>query len=353
MKIALLAPFEETVPPKRYGGTERAVYNLAEELVGFGHDVTLFASGDSKTSAKLVPGVPKAIRVLRFSNNPHTRSALNYEGIANILEPLQREHFDIVHNHIGWQLLSFKDSIDAPIITTLHGNLALEDSYLKSYYVNERFMYDRYKDMPFISISDSQRRNARHLNYIATVYHGIRTEEFPFNENPRDYLMFLGRIHPQKGPEYAIEIAKKTGQKLVIAAKVDPAEENYFKRVIKPQIDGKQITFVKEPSDKPKLALLQRARALIAPIQWDEPFGIVNIEALACGTPVITINRGSTSEIIIDGKVGYLCKNVKAMIKRVADIDKINRQDCRRHVEQHFTARQEAERYIAAYKKVQ
>ena len=353
MKIALLAPFEEAVPPKKYGGTERVVYNLAQELIALGHDVTLFASADSKIkNVRLIPGVPKAIRMLRSAQNPHTRTALNSEGLANVLPTLQNERFDIVHNHIGWPAFLFKDFIKSPIITTLHGNLAQEDSALKRYYDNERYMYNKYKDMPYVSISNAQRRNEPQLNYIATVYNGIQVETVRYNKTPKDYLMFLGRIHPHKGPEYAIEIAKKTKQKLIIAAKIDPAERDYFKQVIKPHIDGKQIVFIAEPPDRTKFALLQGARAIISPIQWDEPFGLVNIEALASGTPVITIKRGSTAEIIINGKVGYLCKDVKEMARRVKDIDKISRLACRRHVEENFSAKKMAEEYLVAYKKV-
>src|SRR5882762_2326673 len=235
MKVALLAPFEETVPPGKYGGTERVVYNIAEELVRLGHDVTLFASGDSQTSAKLVPCVDRAIRTSPAARNQKTRQAENLRGLVKAIGLIRHGDFDIVHNHFGWQALLFKDILNHPIITTLHGTLAEP---------TEKYMHELYKDTPFVSISDSQRRHAPSLNYVATVYNGINTEEFPCNETPDDYIMFLGRIHPHKGPEYAIEIAKESGQKLIMAAKIDPIDEQYFEDVVKPGIDNEQIIFI-------------------------------------------------------------------------------------------------------------
>jgi glycosyltransferase involved in cell wall biosynthesis len=340
LKIVLLAPFEEPVPPKKYGGTELIVYNLAEELVGLGHDVTLIASGDSTTTAKLVPAVDEAIRTLTKARNPQTRMALKYQGLANALNIVVNGKFDILHNHYGWQLLMFKQLLNCPIITTLHGTLADP---------TEQEMYSLHREMPYISISESQRLHGPQLNYVDTVYNGIQVERFEFNDQPKDYLAFLGRISPQKGPEYAIELAKKTNQRLIIAAKIDPVDESYFRQIVEPLIDGEQISFIGEVDHTAKVDLLKYAKALISPLQWDEPFGIVNVEALACGTPVITINRGSMPEILIDGKTGFLCSNIDEMISRVADIDTINRQACRDHVEQYFTAHGMAEHYLKTY----
>jgi glycosyltransferase involved in cell wall biosynthesis len=343
VKVALIAPFEEPVPPPGYGGTERVVYNLAEGLVQLGHDVTLFASAHSHTSAKLIACVKQPIRTSPLARNHQTRQAENLRGLVKALGIIRNGDYDIVHNHFGWQALLFNDLFQHPLITTLHGTLAEP---------TEKYMHTLYKELPFVSISNSQRRHGPDLNYVATVYNGIDVEKFSFNDKPKDYLMFLGRIHPHKGPEYAIEIAKKSGRKLIIAAKIDPVDEAYFEAVVKPYIDGEQIIFVPEPEERPKIDLLKNAAAVIAPIQWDEPFGIVNIEALACGTPVITIKRGSTPEIIIDGKNGYLCSNIDEMIDRVADIGKINRRDCRARVAEHFTALQMAKGYEKAYRKV-
>jgi glycosyltransferase involved in cell wall biosynthesis len=340
LRIALLAPFEEPVPPKKYGGTELIVYNLAEELVDLGHDVTLIASGDSTTTAKLVPAVDKSIRTLIKARNPQTRMALNYQGLANALAIIVEGDFDILHSHYGWPLLMFRQLLNCPVITTLHGTLADP---------TEQEMYSLHREMPYISISNSQRRHGPQLNYVDTVYNGIQVERFEFNNKPKNYLAFLGRISPQKGPEYAIELAKKTNQRLVIAAKIDLVDESYYEQVVKPLIDGKQISFIGEVDHEAKVDLLKNAKALISPLQWDEPFGIVNVEALACGTPVITINRGSMPEILVDGKVGFLCSNIDEMISKVADISTINRQACRKHVEQNFTAHGMAEHYLKIY----
>jgi glycosyltransferase involved in cell wall biosynthesis len=351
MRVALLSPFEETVPPKKYGGTELVVSGIAEELIKLGHDVTLFASGDSITKTRLIPGVDKAIRVMKEAYNPATRIALNLEGIAKSLAYITQHEFDIVHNHIGWQVLLFKDIIKPPILTTLHGSL---DKNLdpKDFYQNEFYMYQRYKNMNYVSISQSQRRHGPDLNYIDTIHHGIDVESFSFNSKPKNYLGFLGRIHYQKGPEFAIEIARKTGHELIIAAKIAPEDEQYFTQKIKPLIDGKQIKYIGEVNHRQKVKFLRNAKAVLSPIQWDEPFGLTNIESMACGTPVIALGRGALNEIIEDGEVGYLCRSVKKMIARVSDIDKINRLDCRRYVEQNFTNRIEAENYVKAYRKI-
>jgi glycosyltransferase involved in cell wall biosynthesis len=340
MKIALLAPFEETVPPVKYGGIELVVYSLAEELKKMGQDVTLLASGDSHTSTKLAKCVPKAIRTLKQARNQRTRVALNYQGVARAIEIINEGDFDIVHNHLGWEPLLFKNSINSPLVTTLHGTLADP---------TEKLMYDQYKESTFISISDSQRRHGPSLNYVATVHNGIDVGSFDYSDKPGDYLAFLGRISPEKGPAYAIEIAKKTGQRLVIAAKIDPLDEQYFDAFIEPLVDGEQISFIGEIGHKAKVELLKNARALLSPSQWDEPFGLVNIEAMACGTPVVAINRGSMPEIIINNKTGYLCSNIDEMIDSIDRIDMINRFDCRKHVEENFSSGLMAERYLKVY----
>ena len=343
MKIALWAPFEEPVPPVKYGGIEIVVYNLAEELKKMGHDVTLLASGDSHTSTKLVKCVPKAIRTQRQARNFRTRIALNYQGVAKAIEVINDGDFDIVHNHFGWQPLLFKNSINTPMVTTLHGTLADP---------TEKLMHDQYREAAFISISDSQRRHGPSLNYIATVHNGIDVDSFDYADKPGDYLAFLGRVSPEKGLAYAVQIAKKTGQRLIIAAKIDPLDEQYYDEFIEPLIDGDQIKYIGEIDHKAKVKLLKNARALLSPLQWDEPFGIVTIEAMACGTPVVTINRGSMPEIIVNNKTGFLCSNVDEMIDRIADVDKISRLACREHVEKNFSSRLMAERYLEAYKQV-
>lgn len=343
MKIALLAPFEETVPPLKYGGTELVVYNLAEQLLLLGHDVTLLASGDSKTSAKLAACNPKAIRTLSEARNQKTRVAFNYESLAKAIEIINKENFDIIHNHFGWTTLLFKNLVNGPIVTTLHGTLADP---------TEKLMFTKYKDYDFISISDSQRRHGPSLNYIATIHNGIDVDRFEYNDKPQDYLVFLGRMSPEKGPAYAIEIAKKTNSRLIMAAKIDPLDEKYFEEEVKPLLDGKRITFIGEINHEQKVELLKNARALLSPLQWDEPFGLVNTEAMACGTPVIAINRGSMPELIVNNKTGYLCSNIDEMIDKVAEIDGLDRSACRLHVQQNFNAKLMAQRYHEAYKMV-
>ncbi len=345
MKIALVAPLEESVPPHKYGGTERVVDLLAKELVQLGHDVTLLASGDSKTTAKLIVCSKYSIRTSPASKNPTLRRALNLEGLSKALDYLKKHDFDIIHNHFGWEFLLFSKFIKTPYVTTLHGSLnkKIEPTAYK--------MHGYYKKSPVISISHSQRKPSPCLNYVGTVYNGIDVEEFEFNDKPKDYLFFLGRIHPQKGPDKAIEIAKKTNHKLIIAAKVDPLDYQYFVKKIKPQIDNQQIIYIGEVNQKEKINLLKNAKALISPITWDEPFGIVNIESLACGTPVITISRGSIPEIL-NKRVAFLCKNTEEMIKKVDKINRIDRKECRRHVEDHFNSRLMAQNYLNIYKKL-
>lgn len=337
MKIALLAPFEERVPPRKYGGIERVVYDLAEELHRRGHEVTVFASGDSKISGRLIPIVPKAIG----SGKPkRIREALTYQGLTKVVTLLAKEQFDILHNHIGWQALLFRNMFKLPVITTMHWVL---DN------VCEKFMYDQYRDMPFVSISNMQRKPLPNMNYMGTIYHGIQLDKFPFKKKKGDYLAFLGRFSPVKGPVQAIEIAKKTKQRLVMAAKINEFERDYYEQKIKPHIDGKQIIYIGEVGDAEKAKLLGGARALLSPLQWDEPFGLTNIEAMACGTPVIGLKCGSLPEIIKHGQVGLLCDTVADMIASVADIDTIDRAACRDYVAKHFAVRRMADDYLRLY----
>lgn len=346
MKIALLSPFEEPVPPPKYGGTERIVYTLAEEFVALGHDVTLYASADSQTSARLVPCTPRGIRTLAEAKDPATRQALNLHALATALQHARDTTYDIIHNHFGWQTLLFNSFLDWPIVTTLHGTLD------KALMPTEHKMHNYFREAPFISISNSQRRHSPKLNYLDTVYHGIHPEEFEFNDRPHDYLAFLGRIHPQKGPVHAIKLALKTGQKLVIAAKIDPDNVGYYKKQVRPLIDGKQIVFIGEVGHDEKVRLLKNARALLSPLQWDEPFGITNIEAMACGTPVITLRRGSMAEIIDDGRTGFLCRTPREMAAAIGRIDEIDRAYCRAQVEAGFTARGMAQKYIRVFEEL-
>lgn len=339
----MLSPFEESVPPKKYGGTELVVYNLIEELVKMGHDVTLFATGDSKTSAKLMKIFPQSIRSFSEHIDMKTREALKYMGLGKAIEYLYKKKFDIIHNHIGWRVLPFYKIIDGPVITTLHGPLNV---------IYQQKVYGAYPGSNYVSISFNQRKPMPQLNFVANVYNGIKIEIFRFYEKPKDYFAFLGRMSPEKGPVQAIEIAKKAGVKLIMAAKVDLADLDYFEKKVKPLVDGKEIKYIGEVDHEGKLELLGNAKALIAPIQWEEPFGLFFTEAMACGTPVISMRRGSVPEILIDGKTGFICKNLDEAAEKIGEIEKINRKDCYNHVKENFSSRKMADEYIAAYKKV-
>jgi glycosyltransferase involved in cell wall biosynthesis len=338
VKIALVAPIEESVPPTKYGGTERVIASLADQLIELGHDVTLLASGDSVSKAKLVPVIERSNRSY-IRSEPRTWFNRQVDALYKTVNTLDKQNFDIIHNHIDATLLLFQNFLKTPIVTTFHGPV-------------EYFTNTLYKDQPFVSISDSQRKLAKQLNYVATVHNAIDVAKFTFNDKPDDYLVFLGRFHPDKGPEQAIEIARRTGRKLIMAAKVDPLDRAYFDKSLRPLIDDKQIVYMGEVDQKEKIKLLGRAQALLSPIQWEEPFGLVNIEALACGTPVVTMNRGSMPEIIKDGQVGFICTSLDEMVERLKEVGKISRINCRRHAEKYFDSKLMAERYLAAYQKV-
>ncbi len=342
MKIAMLAPFEERVPPVKYGGTEVIVYTLAEELVKLGHEVSLFASGDSVTSAGLVPVVPKAFG---SAASKRLREALTYKALTKVVQRFGDESYDIIHNHIGWQFLLFRDFIKSPVLTTIHW--ALDNPV-------EKLMYQMHGDMPYASISHSQQKPLPDLNYVDVAYHGLHIEDFPFSAKSQDYLAFLGRFSPVKGPLEAIEIAKKTGHRLLMAAKINDFERVFYERRIKPLIDGKQIVYLGEIEPEQRADLLGGAKALLSPISWEEPFGLTNIEALACGTPVIAMARGALPEVMSrdDSKIGFLCNNVSEMIEAVGRLSEINRHDCRAYAMRHFCGSAMAHRYVKLYEKV-
>lgn len=345
MRIALLAPVEENVPPPKYGGTELVVSNLAEGLTKAGHEVHLYATGESQTSAKLIPVFERPVRVLTpDSKDMKLREAFKYLAIGKMFELLGREKYDIVHNHIGWRLMSFQSLMPAPMVTTLHGPLDAS-------YVN--YVYKQFQGSNYISISDVQRRPMPDLNYTATVYNGIQVEKFEFNPSPKDYVAFLGRMSPEKGPKQAIMAAKAAGVKLVMAAKIDAVDQDYFKKEIEPLIDGEQVKFIGEVDHVGKVALLKDAKALLALIQWEEPFGLFMTEAMACGTPVIATMRGSVPELVEHGKNGYIVENTaEAAATAIREISNINRQACRTVVEQRFSVEKMVEGYLTAYQKV-
>ena len=343
LKIALLAPFEESIPPKKYGGTELIVYHLAQELTKRKHKVYLIAAGDSKTKAKLFPIFPKALRTYPKAQNLKSRDALKFIGLGKVLEYLKNIKPDIIHNHIGWRFLPFAHLFKALTVTTLHGPLNID---------YQKMVYGSFSNAYYISISNNQRIPFQKLNYIGTVYNGIDVNKFPFSKKKGRYLAFLGRMSPEKGPVQAIHIAKKTKFKFKIAAKVDTVDKEFFEKKVLPLIDGKKIEFLGEVNNKEKLKLLKNAAALLCPIQWREPFGLFFIEAMACGTPVIAFRRGSVPEIIKHGKTGFIVKNIKQAINVVKKIDQIDRKECRKHVKKNFSIEKMVDEYEKLYYKI-
>jgi glycosyltransferase involved in cell wall biosynthesis len=338
MRIAQIAPLQERVPPKLYGGTERIVSYLTEELVRQGHDVTLFASGDSKTTAKLVPCCDLALRL-----NPSVKDFLPYHVI--MLEEVRKQanDFDVLHFHI--------DLLHAPLIrpfvhrtvTTQHGRLDLPD--LAPF-------YGVFRDIPLVSVSDSQRSYLHHANWVGTVHHGVPRDLLPFS--PRaggGYLAFLGRISPEKGPNRAIEIAVRAGMPLKIAAKVDRVDQAYWDDIIHPMVNAHpNVEYLGEISEAEKPAFLGDAAALLFPIDWPEPFGLVMIEAMACGTPVIAFRRGSVPEIVDEGTSGFIVDTVEQAVARVPRIASLDRDKVRAAFQRRFTVERMAHDYLEIYR---
>src|SRR6516164_9517512 len=317
MRIAQISPLFEAVPPKLYGGTERVVYSLTEELVGMGHDVTLFASGDSVTSATLAPMRDRALRIYR-----------------------RADEFDVLHFHTDYFPLSLFSRQRTPFLTTLHGRLDIPEF---------KDVYELF-DAPFVSISDSQRRPIPRLNWIRTVHHGMPADLLTPQPAKQDYLAFLGRISPEKGVDKAIRIAGAAGMRLVIAAKVDNADKKYFENEIKPLLDASPwVEFIGEINDAQKPAFLSGAHALLFPIDWPEPFGLVMIESMACGTPVIAFNRGSVPEVIDNGLTGFIVRDEPAAVAAVERLGALDRGHVRRQFERRFSARRMAEDYLEVY----
>lgn len=342
MRIAVVAPLEEPVPPRTYGGTELVVFNLVEELVSGGHGVTLFAPGNSRTSARLEPVFDTNLRAHPDGANAARRDVLKFSGLGRAIEKLADQGYDIIHNHIGWRIMPFASLLRAPMITTLHGNLR-----------DERLAYTfrQFPTSPYVSISDSQREPMPDLNYVATVYNGIDCATFDYRDSPDDYFAFLGRFSPEKGAVEAIEAARAAGVRLRMAAKIDVADREYYELAVKPLIDGKQIEYIGEVDHAGKNELLKKARGLLMPINWDEPFGLVMIEALVCGCPVIANRRGSVPEIVND-EVGFITESHDEIVAAIHRIDEINRARCRDYACERFERAAMAKGYVRAYEKV-
>jgi glycosyltransferase involved in cell wall biosynthesis len=341
MKIAQIAPLAESVPPKLYGGTERIVSYLTEELVALGHDVTLFASGDSRTAARLVPGCEVALRL-----NPKVKDPLPYH-VAMIDEVRRRAHeFDVLHFHCDFLHAPVVRDFADRTVTTLHGRLDLPD--LPAF-------YSAFPELPLISISDDQRRPLPRANYVATVHHGLPSKLLPFSPWPKGgYLAFLGRISPEKRPDRAIEIAARAGRRLRIAAKIDAADKAYWDETIEPLVrDHPNVEFIGEIDERRKVSFLGEADALLFPIDWPEPFGLVMIEAMACGTPVIAFDQGSVPEVVDDGVTGFVVRSVEEAAEAVQAIGELDRRRIRSVFEDRFSARRMALDYLAIYRDLQ
>lgn len=339
MRIAQLAPLHEAVPPRRYGGTERVVSWLTEELVRRGHEVTLFASGDSRTQARLVPCAEQALRL-----DPRVRDPLAHHVL--MLEQLRTRagEFDVVHFHIDYLHFPLMRALGLPHVTTLHGRLDLWDL---------EALYAAYGDMPLVSISDAQRRPLAGARWMATVHHGLPAGQYPFSPRGGHRLVFLGRICPEKRPDRAIEIATRAGRELVIAAKVDAADRDYFEACIRPLLSRPNVQFVGEVTDREKVALLGEAHALVMPVDWPEPFGLVMIEAMACGTPVLAWRAGSTPEVVDDGVSGRLVDGIDAAVRAVEEIGSLDRRAVRACFEARFTVERMADAYVDVYTRLQ
>jgi glycosyltransferase involved in cell wall biosynthesis len=335
MRIAQIAPLFEAVPPKLYGGTERVVSNLTEELVAMGHDVTLFASGDSVTSARLEAVWPQAIRL-----DPTVKDWI--AAYMRMLELIYRraDEFDVLHFHIDYFPFSLFKRQRTPFVTTLHGRLDLPEFAQ---------VYNLFPDVPLISISDNQRLPLPRIGWIRTVLHGLPENLLTPQPVKQDYLAFLGRISPEKGIDKAIRIAAATGMKLKVAAKVDRADQDYYDREIRPLLGAGHVEFIGEINDARKPEFLSGAHALLFPIDWPEPFGLVMIEAMACGTPVIAFDRGSVPEVIDDGISGFIVADEAAAIAAVGRLGELDRARVRQQFERRFTARRMAEDYMEAY----
>jgi len=336
MRIAQIAPLYEAVPPKLYGGTERVVSYLTEALVDLGHDVTLFASGDSVTSARLEPAWPRALRLdptIRDTMAPHML----------LLEQVRRvaDEFDVLHFHLDYLPFPLFNELATPFVTTLHGRLDLPEL---------QPVFDAFPHAPVVSISDSQRQPLPQANWLNTIYHGLPEQLLtPQPHRKPEYLAFLGRICPEKRVDTAIRIAAQSGLPLKIAAKVDKADQDYFKAEIEPLLSQAHVEFVGEINEAQKPEFLSGAKALLFPIDWSEPFGLVMIESMACGTPVIAFNRGSVPEVIDHGLTGYIVEDVQGAVAALQRLDELSRVQIRAQFERRFSAKTMAQNYVDGY----
>ncbi|BBO02032.1 glycosyltransferase involved in cell wall biosynthesis [Bradyrhizobium huanghuaihaiense] len=338
MRIAQLAPLAESVPPKLYGGTERVIAWLVDELVDRGHDVTLFASGDSSTKAKLHAVWPRALRLGRKGVDPNAACALLIEAIGE-----RARDFDVIHSHVDWLPLPVLGRTGVPFLTTMHGRLDLPGL---------PDVIGTFPKAPFVSISDNQRRPLPDANWIATIPHGLPKDLFRPSYEAGSYLAFLGRLTAEKGPEAAIRIARAVQMPLRIAAKIPRAETAYFKKKLEPEIDGETVQLIGEVDELRKQPFLAGASALLFPIDWPEPFGLVMIEAMACGTPVIAYRSGSVPEVVEDGVTGFIVDGEQEAIEAVEKVIRLDRRRVRARFEERFVASRMAKEYEERYREL-
>ena len=336
MRIAQLAPLWIPIPPYTYGGTELVISWLCDELVRRGHEVTLFATGDSKTQANLVSVWPKSLWRAKL-RTPHAVFSLLYEKLISL-----QDQFDIVHDHCEFYTAPYSKFLKPPIITTLHHPLTEEVIIL----------YKKFPNINFVAISKNQRKLGPGIHIVRTIYHGLPLDKYPFNQNPEDYILWLSRIGPDKGIAEAIEIAKLAGEKLIISGNILPQFADYFEFRIKPLIDGKQIQFVGTSDFPKKIELFKNAKAFLFPVKRPEPFGLVVIEAMACGVPVIAFKEGSLPELIENEKTGFLVNSVEEACQAIKKINQISRKYCREYTKKNFNLKRMVNRYEKLYKKI-
>ena len=338
LRIAQVAPLYESIPPKYYGGTERVVSYLTEELVREGHQVTLFASGDSTTKAHLIAPCQRALRL-----DKHCVDQLAHH--VHMLEMIfkMKDSFDIIHFHIDYLHLPLLKREGIPGVTTLHGRLDIPDLIP---------LYREFRSMPFVSISDSQREPLSFMNWEGTVYHGLPEDLYTFRDGPGKYLAFMGRISPEKRVDRAIEISRRLEMEIKIAAKVDKVDQEYFETVVEPLMKHPLVEYVGEIGEGQKDEFLGNAHALLFPIDWPEPFGLVMIEAMACGTPVIAYRHGSVPEVLEEGHTGFIVDGMEDALRAVERISTLSRKRCRQIFEERFSVRRMASGYLDIYRKV-
>lgn len=333
MRIGMISPLEFRLPPIAYGGTEQVVSLLTEELIRRGHSVTLFAAGDSITNAELVPGSPYGLR-----DTDRDKNVLN---MLNVVACMGRaEDFDVIHNHVPLEGMPLAGLVETPVLTTFHGGFAGDWITL----------YNKYEGW-YNTISRSAASLLElHERFVGVIYNAIDVDSYPFRTGAHeDFALFLSRISHEKGPDIAIEVARRVGCRLVIAGNVDEPDRKFFESRVMPHVDGDQIQYVGEADAEMKRDLYSRARLLLAPITWEEPFGLFLAEAMACGTPVIAFNRGAVPEVIEDGVTGYIVEDVEAMVDATQRIDRIDPARCRQRVQDRFNVARMADDYQAAY----